>query len=377
MVLGKRAIPWLLVAVLAASGVLLPIAALPTPALPGAGAPSSSSAPHSLPSTDVLGVAHHPGLPMSAAHAGGTKAVSNIYFRHWYAGAQYSGPNRTASQLSVRVQLPDAVPSSTEFYYVLLSAWDSAGSYDQVGFSNDLGVWGWTTSFTTACAGSYNYSANQRALTPGVAYTFGMSLSNGTINFTVAAAGKTIASVTGTTGGTGFLEQPWYSCGGTTWFGYENYEEVYYTVQKVPSFDFTFLHNTANNTRVTAWQRDISANVGERVSLHSGTITVINQPFALAFYLSHDNVSLHRLGSYTANLSLLQVLPTSSLSFNWSGVVRGVSVTFLPTNSSVPGIVQFTVTVGKAAAKGTFELDLVGTGARSLYTYVTLTLTVK
>ena len=106
---------------------------------------------------------------------------------HYYSGGVYSGAAHTATWIIAQVAVPSAdKPDSSEFYYVLLSAWDLAGSYDQIGFSNDNGVWGLTESYTTGvnpitCAGSptYIYSANAMALTSGQGYLFAMTTVSG------------------------------------------------------------------------------------------------------------------------------------------------------------------------------------------------------
>jgi hypothetical protein len=101
---------------------------------------------------------------------------------HYYSGGVYHGTAHTASWIIAQVAVPSSdKPDSSEFYYVLLSAWDNAGSYDQIGFSGDYGVWGLTYSYTTGPCTSptYHYSANALALTSGQAYLFAMTTVSG------------------------------------------------------------------------------------------------------------------------------------------------------------------------------------------------------
>jgi hypothetical protein len=68
----------------------------------------------------------------------------------WYAGSQCTwNTSRSAQTVGVTLTTPNSAPRSDEFYYVLLSVFDSAGSYDQIGFSNNHGSWGITNSWTT------------------------------------------------------------------------------------------------------------------------------------------------------------------------------------------------------------------------------------
>jgi hypothetical protein len=106
---------------------------------------------------------------------------------HWYAGSIYptDAPPRRARIVSTRIEVPSSSPKSDEFYYVLLSAWDSAGSYDQIGFSNSYGVWGLTYCWTSGLIGNptYHYSPNARALSPGVTYTFSITVEGGVAHY--------------------------------------------------------------------------------------------------------------------------------------------------------------------------------------------------
>jgi hypothetical protein len=83
--------------------------------------------------------------------------------------------------LITTITTPSATPLASEFYYVLLSAWGNAASYDQIGFAAYSGHWGltysWTTGKTTSCTGTitYHYSANAKVLTAGQQYLFAMT----------------------------------------------------------------------------------------------------------------------------------------------------------------------------------------------------------
>jgi len=108
---------------------------------------------------------------------------------HWWVGSVYPTTNtHLATWMWTEISIPKKVPASSEFYYVLLSAWDIAGSYDQVGFSDchgvfdkcAVGVWGLTYSYTTGkCAATYIYSADAMSLTAGQKYAFFLTTVNG------------------------------------------------------------------------------------------------------------------------------------------------------------------------------------------------------
>jgi hypothetical protein len=66
------------------------------------------------------------------------------YDTHWYAGGvrPWWASTENASTINVSITVPSSAPRSDEFYYVILSAWDNNGSYNQIGFADDYGIWG-------------------------------------------------------------------------------------------------------------------------------------------------------------------------------------------------------------------------------------------
>ena len=153
---------------------------------------------------------------------------------HWWVGSVYKGKPKGAAWLWTVVTTPSANPLSSEFYYVLLSAWDTAGSYDQVGFSGDSGVWGLTYSYTTGtCAATYIYSANAMTMTPGQKWGFYLTTVSGPGTWAEAYA----ISSTGTyslvwalhmptgAGNPGLIVKNFY-CGD---YDYTDYQETYGT----------------------------------------------------------------------------------------------------------------------------------------------------
>ena len=108
---------------------------------------------------------------------------------HWYAGAvlPWWDWGNNVGQVWVTIQVPNISPNPNEFYYVLLSAFDSVGSYDQIGFSNDWGIWGLTTSWTYNSNGQfvYVYNPDVMNLQQGTTYTFCLMTTPGSIMWDV------------------------------------------------------------------------------------------------------------------------------------------------------------------------------------------------
>jgi len=153
---------------------------------------------------------------------------------HWYAGSVYNGANVSNTWVLSEISVPSAsTPDTTEFYYVIMSIWDNAGSYDQVGFTDDDGVWGLAYSYTTGpCTSvSYVYNPDVMSLSQGQEYLFAITSAEGPgVWFevsTVAANGAVtliwyLHALTGATS----LEQTNFYCG---YYDYTDYEEVYGT----------------------------------------------------------------------------------------------------------------------------------------------------
>jgi len=155
---------------------------------------------------------------------------------HWYAGSVWSGTSSLTSWTLAEISVPSTGSSdATEFYYVLMSIWDNAGSYDQIGFAGDYGTWGLTYSYTTGPCSSptYVYNPAQQALTPGQLYLLAITTVSGPGTweevYTVSKTGAItlIFSLHAPTGATDpGLELENFYCG---YYDYTDYEEVYGT----------------------------------------------------------------------------------------------------------------------------------------------------
>ena len=179
---------------------------------------------------------------------------------HWYAGSVYPWELATqnASSVSMSIRVPSSLPRSDEFYYVLLSVFDSYGSYDQVGFTDCYGVWGLCYSWTTYAGGvfTYLYSPSAMVLSLGATYTFNISTAGGITCFTANQGAVQVWSLSASTGGNYLVVSASYA----GYYDYTDYEEVWQTATPVgsPAFDFYFYNNywtSINGTRyAAAWE---------------------------------------------------------------------------------------------------------------------------
>jgi hypothetical protein len=211
-------------------------------------------------------------------------ALPASYQTHWYAGSVYpwwlSSQSATAIYMSIKV--PYSAPKSDEFYYVLLSAWDSAGSYDQIGFSDCYGIWGLTYSWTSGppTNPTYHFSPNAIALSLGVTYVFNITTEGGVTHFVAYQGSNQVWSLDASTGGTYLVLSNSYS----GYFDYTDYEEVWQTSVSggSPAFDFYFFDNqwistggTSNAATWTTWYASAPSNVAVVIS---GNAVLVDNP---------------------------------------------------------------------------------------------------
>jgi hypothetical protein len=147
-----------------------------------------------------------------------------------------SGKKSLTTWVLAEISVPSAGASdSTEFYYVLLSIWDNAGSYDQVGFAGDYGVWGLTMSYTTGpCTNpTYVYNPDYVNLVPGQEYLLAINSAVSPYTelevFTLSSTGvdTLVFYINAPTGvGNPGLEKEAFYC---SYYDYTDYEEVYGT----------------------------------------------------------------------------------------------------------------------------------------------------
>jgi hypothetical protein len=204
------------------------------------------------------------------------------YSTHWYAGSDYQGPSKTAQTINVTIGVPYSAPSSDEFYYVLLSAWTSNGSYDQLGFSNNYGTWGLTYSWTSGPVDNptYHYSSNAMALSVGATYTFSITTEGGVTHFIAYQGSTQVWSLDAPTGGNYLVVSSSYLGYGD----YTDYEEVWLTdTSGGPAFDFYFYDNywvpIGGGENAATWTSFFSgAPSNVAVTINGNSVLVHNPP---------------------------------------------------------------------------------------------------
>ena len=184
-----------------------------------------------------------------------------------YIGANYSGSNHDVTTLQATITIPNGSAVSLDYYYEVLSAFDSANSYDQIGVADNSGngstSWygQWTlywAALTADCGAQGAYDNAAYTLAPNTEYTFSMSISSGYVSFdlyygaTTSQLLRLYASPQQDTGGTYFEESTSVPCGGPSPQVYEEIHDTYGIAQ--PEYNFFFDNLSANGAHVTTWK---------------------------------------------------------------------------------------------------------------------------
>jgi hypothetical protein len=219
---------------------------------------------------------------------------------HWYAGSIYpsSIPIQDATEIYATIKVPSNAPLSDENYYLLLSAWDSNNSYDQIGFDAIDGLWGlvysWVTFDNYGTPTTYPYPnkndlfkyEDEMNLSLGTTYCFVITTQSNYTYFDVNLEdGTQIFQAVAPTGGNYLiLNNSIYI--NSAWYGwvpdYQTYEEVWKThaTNGAPNFDFYFYNQgwvATNGTSYVAnvWNNFTWADPSYNAVIPSGVAVVI------------------------------------------------------------------------------------------------------
>lgn len=330
----------------------------------------------SVPANEVGSPPHPNAIPV---------AGSASYNGHYYAGSVYTGPSTTASSLQVTVRVPDdypegnLTPESNNFYYVALSAWDNAGSYDQIGFTNNESVWGLSYSWTSQCAGTYYYSPDVLTLQRGQSYDFNMSFSAGSVLYAVSYAsnGTLVWSYFADTGGSTFEVSQYDLCEGTLYYDYTDYEEVYNTTGPVVPYDLFFTHNVADSSPVTSWSVWLSSGVPSGVDalLSGANVTVENEPYYLTFTNSLDSTVVEPTApprTFYWNVTVTDLSPDSPIYLAGYHVPNGWTLTIPTATGSPPFTSEFSFSFPSTTSAGHYYIGLNASDGSGSYNRVAL-----
>jgi len=335
-----------------------------------------------------IGISHRVGPHPYPVPAGAPPS----YNGHYYAGVVYDGPSENATEVQTTLFVPADRPQPADFYYVLLSVWDNAGSYDQVGFTNNYGAWGLAYSTTNNCAANYYYSPNATELAGGQNYTFKMTLSGGFVDFAVTnASGSSIWVFSQYTGGTEFVIAGFYTCISGSYYDYTDYEEVYSTTAPEPPYDFFFQDDSGTPigsvTNWTSWNANAPTGILvyiDGVANSTGCpascpIVIANEPYYLYFPNAAGSLRVEPVSPPTAaawNVTVAEFAPDAPISLSLYAVPTGWTVK-LSVRQGAPAFSSgISVEVPSSTATGWYSIGVNATDGLGSYARISLNATV-
>jgi hypothetical protein len=224
------------------------------------------------------------------------------YSGQYLEGVYYSGTSTTSTIVEADIAVPLDSPPASDFYYVVVSAWDSSNSYDFVGFADNYGSWQVVYLSSSPCpVASLNFSPTiaSQQLTPGLTYRFAMSASSGIITFSVSYAsnGTSLWSTSSRTGGWVFDLETAFTCtsgdSGISSYGYFDYEDVRAASNTVPPYNF---HLQTDISNWTSFSKSLPtsgpvAGLGVWFSNNKTDLTIANEQYYLQIVGGPDSLT--------------------------------------------------------------------------------------
>jgi hypothetical protein len=278
------------------------------------------------------------------------------------------------------MSLPDDLPPASDRYYVALSIFDGAESYDQVGFANDNGTWQVFYADATVCNTEPHTHWDAFSLERNTNYTFGISIDGGGVILYQAHEGPGAAIWTETvhTGATYLQVESTQTCGTSVVPGLTETEEVYAASLGTPPYNFVLTNASQDGHPEGSWL-DLAGSGNSTTIARSGSnLTIFNEPFTVSFASLSDQVTIE-----AANSSQ-DLQTTVSVAMEYSGQMIGLSASTSAAswrfsaspdsaNASFDSVVS--VDIPPAIAVGTYVVEIEASNAAGLSNRIALGIT--
>ncbi len=298
----------------------------------------------------------------------------------WVSGVEYSGPSSLASRVAVTMSLPDDLPSSSDRYYVAISTFDGAESYDQLGFANDNGSWQVYYGSSTACGTQPDTHWNAFSLDRNATYTFEISVEGGGVILFQAlqGPGPAIWTETAHTGATYLQLEPTQTCGTSIDPGYTETEEVEASSLVNPPYNFVLANASENGLPETEWLDLVGSSNSTAVLHNASNVTLLNAPFDLRFAATLDTVTIETAGApqqLHATVSVQMENPGGTVGLSASTSAPGWSFTASPPSDNASFSSVVSVDLPGGIAVGTYVVEIEASNSAGLSNRVALVIT--
>ena len=298
----------------------------------------------------------------------------------WASGAEYAGLAGVASSVGVTIGVPDDLPPSTDLYYVALSVFDSAQSYDQVGLANDNGSWQVYYSASADCGSRPTTDWNALPLERGQSYRFEISVeAGGDVLYSAYANGTAMTwEETVHTGATSLDVEANLTCGATVVPGLTESEKIYTAALGNPPYNFRLSNSSLNGSAESEWIRLPGSSNTTTVVLSGSNVSVDNAPLTLGFATPRDNITIETATSPQVLRATVDVTVDTpgtpvGLSAFTSAPAWTLSATPASGNASFVAVVQIEVPAG--LAPGTIVVEIQGSDTAGASNRIALVIT--
>lgn len=298
----------------------------------------------------------------------------------WDSGVEYSGPASLASSIAVAMSIPDDLPPPTDRYYIALSVFDGAESYDQVGFANENGSWQAYYSTASVCGTRPATHWDALGLDRAKTYDFEMSIvGGGDVLFEAfSGTGAAVWQETVHTGATYFQVQSTQTCGAAVLPGLTETEVVYAAALGNPPYNFVLTNASEDGRSESQWVDLPGSNNTTTVAHNGSDLTIFNEPFTIGFASSPDRVTVEAAGSSQELQTKVSVVMESTganvgLSVFTSAASWGFSATPASGNASFVSVVN--VNIPPTVTPGKYLVEILASNAGGLSNRIGLLIT--
>jgi len=286
----------------------------------------------------------------------------------WASGVEYSGPAALASSVAVAMTVPDDIPPATDLFYVALSVFDGAESYDQVGFANDNGSWGVYYSTSPVCSTRPATQWNALGIDRDVTYTFEISVEGGGLILFAAflGTGAVVWQEAVYTGATDLLLESNQTCGTSVLPGWTESEQVYAATLGNPPYNFVLTNASEDGLPESDWVDLPGSNNSTRIDQNGSNTTLYNEPFTLHFTSASDAATLETAASPQVLQSTVAVsIETPGTTVDLSATTSSASwgFTAVPASGNVSFTSVVTIDLPAGIPSGTYVIEIEASNA--------------
>jgi hypothetical protein len=276
--------------------------------------------------------------------------------------------------------LPDDLPPAGDRYYVALSLFDGAESYDQVGFADVNGSWQIFYASAPACGTEPSLHWGGFSLARATNYTFGISVDGGGVILFLAREGTGPTNWTETvhTGATYLDVEATQTCGTSVVPGLTETEVVYTASLRTPPYNFVLTDATVGANAESDWATLAGSNSTTVVNHTGADVTIDNEPFSVRFSSLPDTVTIETTPSpqvvHTNVFVQIDSIGTT-VGLSASTSAPGWEFTANPASSNASFAAVLSVDIPPAIPLGTYVVEIAASSASGLSNRIALVVT--